>query len=139
MKRRTEAKTETICDRCGRDDLGKGASEYMEINMVPVTRGLDGAFWPGPHANRDLCADCAKVFQAFMELGPFDFVVDGEPGPEAGQFVEVENMEGASIRLGRWIDRGNGLWALRVGDGRDGEPVERLEDTAKTLEGSHDG
>lgn len=43
-----------------------------------------------------------------------DIVFDGPPGPEPGRFVEVETMEGASIRVGRWIDRGNGLWALRL-------------------------
>lgn len=43
-----------------------------------------------------------------------DVVFDGPPGPEPGRFVEVEDMSGASIRVGQWIDRGDGYWALRL-------------------------
>lgn len=45
-----------------------------------------------------------------------DIVFDGPPSHESGRFVEVENMVGASICIGEWIDRGNGLWALRISD-----------------------
>ena len=43
-----------------------------------------------------------------------DIVFDGPPGPVAGRFVEVENMDGASVGVGEWIDRGDGYWALRL-------------------------
>lgn len=43
-----------------------------------------------------------------------DIVFDGPPGPVAGRFVEVEGSDGASLSVGAWIDRGNGLWALRI-------------------------
>lgn len=43
-----------------------------------------------------------------------DVVFDGPPGAEAGRFVEVEDPSGRSINAGEWIDRGNGLWALRI-------------------------
>ena len=43
-----------------------------------------------------------------------DFVFDGGPGPRPGRFVEVEDLDGRSISIGRWIDRKNGLWALRI-------------------------
>ena len=43
-----------------------------------------------------------------------DIVFDGPPGPVPGRFVEVENDQGASIRVGEWIDRGDGYWALRI-------------------------
>lgn len=43
-----------------------------------------------------------------------DIVFDGPPAHESGRFVEVENPDGASINVGEWIDRGNGLWALRI-------------------------
>jgi hypothetical protein len=43
-----------------------------------------------------------------------DVVFDGSPGPEGGRFLEVENESGASVKVGEWIDRGNGLWALRI-------------------------
>ena len=47
-----------------------------------------------------------------------DIVFDGPPGPNADghhcNFVEVENPDGSGARVGEWIDRGNGLWALRI-------------------------
>lgn len=43
-----------------------------------------------------------------------DIVFDGSPAPESGRFVEVENEAGASINVGEWIKRGDGLWALRL-------------------------
>lgn len=43
-----------------------------------------------------------------------DVVFDGPPSHVSGRFVEVENPAGASVKAGWWIDRGNGLWALRI-------------------------
>lgn len=43
-----------------------------------------------------------------------DVVFDGPPAHESGRFVEVEDPEGRGIKAGEWIDRGNGLWALRI-------------------------
>ena len=43
-----------------------------------------------------------------------DIVFDGPPAPDGGRFVEVENEAGQSISVGEWIDRGDGLWALRI-------------------------
>jgi hypothetical protein len=43
-----------------------------------------------------------------------DIVFDGPPSHKSGRFVEVENSNGQSIRAGKWIDRGSGLWALRI-------------------------
>jgi len=43
-----------------------------------------------------------------------DIVFDGPPAAVGGRFVEVENLRGESVAVGRWIDRGNGSWALRV-------------------------
>ena len=43
-----------------------------------------------------------------------DVVFDGPPNHEGGRFVEVENLDGASVSIGEWIDRGNGYWALRL-------------------------
>lgn len=47
-----------------------------------------------------------------------DVVFDGPPSHESGRFVEVENPAGQGINAGEWIDRGNGLWALRIGTGK---------------------
>ena len=43
-----------------------------------------------------------------------DIVFDKPPGPERPGFVEVENDRGQSITLGEWVERGDGLWALRI-------------------------
>lgn len=43
-----------------------------------------------------------------------DIVFDGPPGHEAGRFVEVEDAGGKSIRLGEWVHRADGYWALRI-------------------------
>lgn len=43
-----------------------------------------------------------------------DIVFDGPPGHDAGRFVEVENEKGESIVAGEWINRGDGMWALRI-------------------------
>lgn len=43
-----------------------------------------------------------------------DVVLDGPPNADPGRFVEVETLEGRSTRAGRWIDRGDGTWALRL-------------------------
>ena len=43
-----------------------------------------------------------------------DFVFDGPPGPGSGRFIEVEDSNGTSISIGEWIQRPDGLWALRI-------------------------
>lgn len=43
-----------------------------------------------------------------------DIVFDGPPGPEPGRFVEVEDMNGAGIKVGEWFELAGGRWALRV-------------------------
>lgn len=42
-----------------------------------------------------------------------DVLMNRGPSPH-GDFVEVEDPDGGSIHAGEWIDRGNGLWALRL-------------------------
>jgi hypothetical protein len=43
-----------------------------------------------------------------------DIVFDGAPGPDAPRFVEVEDANGKSIKLGEWVPRPDGYWALRI-------------------------
>lgn len=42
-----------------------------------------------------------------------DIVFDGPPDHDAPHFVEVESPPGTSIRFGQWVERDDGLWALR--------------------------
>lgn len=58
--------------------------------------------------------DKALTAQARMHTDYIDIVFDGPPSHESGRFVEVEDENGKSINAGEWIDRGNGLWALRI-------------------------
>lgn len=44
-----------------------------------------------------------------------DIVFDGPPSHRSGRFVEVER-DGKSIRLGEWVARPDGMWALRIPD-----------------------
>lgn len=46
-----------------------------------------------------------------------DIVFDGPPEAESGRFVEVEDADGVSIRIGDWLPDGN-LWRLRIPDPR---------------------
>lgn len=43
-----------------------------------------------------------------------DVVFDGPPDHEGPRFIEVEDMEGKSLKAGDWIERPNGQWALRL-------------------------
>lgn len=52
--------------------------------------------------------------KAKSELNEIRIIFDGPPGPVPGRFVEVENTEGASIRVGEWHGRGDGFHELRI-------------------------
>ncbi len=43
-----------------------------------------------------------------------NIVFDGPPAPEGGRFVEVETDDGHSMRIGHWLERPDGTWALRI-------------------------
>ncbi len=43
-----------------------------------------------------------------------NIIFDGPPGPTAGRFVEVETDDGTSLKVGEWIERKDGYWALRI-------------------------
>jgi len=45
-----------------------------------------------------------------------NIIFDGPPGPESGRFVEVETDGGYGVNAGEWIERTDGLWALRITD-----------------------
>lgn len=50
----------------------------------------------------------------FGEMEEIDVVFDGPPGPVAGRFVECEDSERRSVAVGRWIERDDGYWVLRL-------------------------
>lgn len=59
-----------------------------------------------------------------------DIVFDGPPSHESGRFVEVEDSAGASIRLGEWVERPDGYWALRIPDPHPGRRSTSVDEPA---------
>ena len=49
-------------------------------------------------------------------MAAVNVVFDGPPSHESGRFVEVEDDEGRSVKVGEWRQRPNGWWALRITD-----------------------
>ncbi len=45
---------------------------------------------------------------------PINIIFDGPPSHESGRFVEVETDDGKSINSGKWSEREDGLWSLRI-------------------------
>jgi len=77
----------------------------------------------------------AEIFRETYEAVDdtyIDIVFDGPPSHESGRFVEVENPLGQSINAGEWIDRGDGLWALRIGLPAAGSPAPSATGEATT-------
>jgi hypothetical protein len=62
---------------------------------------------------RNILARAAELSAQGPKQPFIDIVFDGPPGPESGRFVEVENADGASIRLGEWVHREDGYWVIR--------------------------
>ena len=69
--------------------------------------------WHGP-LDAAYCDVNGADILAILDDAFIDVVFDGPPGPESGRFVECEAPDGTSIDVGEWIDRGNGVWALRI-------------------------
>jgi len=65
-----------------------------------------------------------------------DIVFDGPPDHVAPRFVEVEDEQGKSIRLGEWLQRPDGYWVLRIE--RDTEVIMRLEKALARAQSLHD-
>lgn len=47
-------------------------------------------------------------------MSTIDIVFDGPPDHESGRFVEVEDQNRASIKMGEWVHRDDGYWVLRL-------------------------
>jgi hypothetical protein len=50
----------------------------------------------------------------FMNEKAISIIFDGPPGPEPVRFVDVETDAGKSIKIGEWLKRDDGFWALRI-------------------------
>lgn len=56
----------------------------------------------------------ARVRGERVETKAVDVVFDGPPNQPAPRFVEVEDMSGVGVRVGEWVERSDGHWALRL-------------------------
>lgn len=58
--------------------------------------------------------DITRLASPAAAFATVDVVFDGPPSHESGRFVECEDGKGRSINAGEWIQRHDGLWALRI-------------------------
>jgi hypothetical protein len=79
-------------------------------------REIWGAFSPdcGPENYDFIVADVLTKTAAVALTRQIQIVFDGPPGPDSGQFVEVEDEAGRSVDVGNWVERQDGYWALRI-------------------------
>ena len=71
--------------------------------------------------NNDVPAKAAAALRAYAAIKsaqqgwqPINIIFDGPPSHISGRFIEVELDDGRSIRVGKWIERSDGLWKLRI-------------------------
>lgn len=103
-----------VCQLCTAMGLGNVARELLAERMFVGTGGL-GDWDDLDQSKQDVWLAAAdRAVKDWVPIGYVDVVCDGPPGPESGRFVELENEQGASINPGEWIQREDGLWALRL-------------------------
>ena len=66
-----------------------------------------------------------------------DVVFDGPPSHESGRFIEVEDSDGHSIKVGEWIHRADDYWALRIPLPHQGAEMTASEEETTTPEPGH--
>lgn len=49
-----------------------------------------------------------------MKQNRVDIVFSLPPDHHSPRFIEVEDVQGRSVRLGNWVSRGDGTWAFRI-------------------------
>lgn len=57
---------------------------------------------------------CPEVDPVKRATTYVDIVFDGPPDHESGRFVEVEKADRSGVKLGNWVARADGYWALRI-------------------------
>jgi len=80
------------------------------VKWVPVTMFCRDRFYRRKiEEERKPEGACADEGESAINI-----VFDGPPSQGSGRFVEVEKDDGTSINVGEWIERPDGLWALRI-------------------------
>lgn len=96
---------------------GKYSVVYFKNQTFVAYR--HGAEWSARNLTGDklihaLVFELAEAKAALARVRETDIVFDGPPEHEAGRFVEVECPPGTSVRVGEWVKRPDGFWALRL-------------------------
>ena len=103
-----------------RNELQRERQEQIDIIMSNPVTCINGITHPAKETQYDDCLYCyvnglrQQLAAAQERTMAIRIIFDGPPGPDAGQFVEVETDTGESISIGEWIDRKDGYWALRI-------------------------
>lgn len=95
----------------GEDCPGPGVA-MTRAQLLPPDPRIGGLFTVKPHGSLE--PGHGVLVEAQINIQAIDVVFDGPPSHESGRFVEVEDLDGRSMSVGEWIDRGDGLWALRI-------------------------
>ena len=99
----------------GADGLPR-CCKNLNMTAEQAMREIWGAVPPdcGPENYDFIVADVVTKAAAAALTRQIDVVFDGPPGPNAGRFVEVEDESGRSVDVGKWVERSDGYFALRI-------------------------
>ncbi len=61
---------------------------------------------------KECIANREKLADAETRIVPVHVIFDGPPSHQFPRFVEVETPTGRGVRLGQWVNKGDGYWAL---------------------------
>lgn len=94
-------------------DLGKRMG-FKPMTVEPLPSKGDRYFMAEP-----VCTEKSDLPEKATEPekpapGFIDIVFDGPPAHESGRFVEVEDENGCGTKVGEWVERPDGYWALRI-------------------------
>lgn len=92
----------------------RGYTDNLNFDEDEATRDLVLYLRNHVDAILDQAAELATLRARVEELTTVDVLFDGPPSHQPGRFIEVETLDGRSVRAGDWIDRGDGYWALRL-------------------------
>lgn len=122
-----EAETEGFCWREPMlSDAPAGTAHLVTYatgrRVATVRRGKEGLFEVEfargepveEYVDEETARAAAERRVKSWERGAYLDILFSKRPTEGGEFVEVENEEGRSVNVGEWLQREEGLWALRI-------------------------
>jgi hypothetical protein len=88
----------------------------LNMTAEQAMQEIWGAVCPdcGPENYDLIVAEVVTNMAATALSRTVDIVFDGPLAPDAGRFVEVEDESGRSVDVGKWVERSDGSWVLRI-------------------------